>query len=142
MKLHRIGPLGFCLDEHHLRRAGMDYISEIDYRLYPDWESFEKENEGFFVFFSRYGLKSFDECVFDTDEEDTYLVFGKESTGIPKEILREHLDETYRFPMKAEARSLNLSNCVAIGAYECLRQQDFVGLSKTEVIKGKDWLLR
>ncbi|MDO5438781.1 MAG: tRNA (cytidine(34)-2'-O)-methyltransferase [Erysipelotrichaceae bacterium] len=142
MRLHLIEPLGFYLDEHHLRRAGMDYISEIDYRVYPDYETFEKENHGLFVYFSRYGLKSFDECSFETEEENTYLIFGKESTGIPKEILRDHLDTTYRFPMRAEARSLNLSNCVAIGAYECLRQQGFIGLSKTEVIKGKDWLLK
>ena len=91
--------------------------------------------------FSRYGLKSFDKCVFEKDK-DIYLLFGKESTGIPKSILKDNLDSAYRLPMKSDARSLNLSNCVAIGAYEALRQVGFDGLSDKEVIKGADWLLR
>ena len=86
-------------------------------------------------------MKTFDKCIFEKNK-DIYLLFGKESTGIPKSILKDHLDETYRFPMKANARSLNLSNCVAIGAYEALRQVGFDGLSDVEVIKGADWLLK
>ena len=74
-------------------------------------------------------------------EKDIYLVFGRESTGIPKAILRDHLDRCARLPMVADARSLNLSNCVAICVYEVLRQLDYPGLSKTEHIKGEDWLL-
>ena len=141
MKLHLIEPIGFYLDERHLKRAGMDYIRECEYTVYPDYEDFRKRNpEGQFVFFSRYGMHSFDECVFDNGR-DIYLVFGRESTGIDKKILRDNLDSTYRLPMKAEARSLNLSNCVAIGAYECLRQTGFEGLSDREVIKGEDFLL-
>ncbi len=70
------------------------------------------------------------------------MVFGKESTGIDKQILKDHLDECYRIPMRKNARSLNLSNCVAIGAYECLRQTGFGDLSDREVIKGEDFLLR
>lgn len=142
IKLHLIEPLGFSFDDKYLKRSHMDYIDEVDYTIYPNYEEFiKKNNEGQFVFFSRYGLKSFEECVFDSNK-DIYLLFGKESTGIPKNILNMHLDETYRFPMKANARSLNLSNCVAIGAFECLRQVGFDGLSKTEVIKGADWLLK
>ena len=76
------------------------------------------------------------------NDEDIYLIFGKESTGIPREILRDYLDDTYRLPMVKEARSLNLSNCAAIGAYELLRQQGFKGLSDREVIKGEDWILK
>ena len=89
-------------------------------------------------------MKTFAECDFTTTDknEDIYLIFGKESTGIPKEILRDHLDDTYRFPMRADARSLNLSNCVAIASYECLRQVGFDGLSNVEVFKGSDWLLK
>ena len=141
MRLHLIEPLGFSFDDKYLKRSHMDYINEVEYKIYPDYDSFLNENEGQFVYFSRYGMKSFEECVFDKDK-DIYLLFGKESTGIPKIILKDHLDETYRFPMKASARSLNLSNCVAIGAYECLRQVGFDGLSEVEVIKGADWLLR
>ena len=141
MKLHLIEPIGFYLDERQLKMAGMDYIRECEYTVYPDYEDFRKRNpEGQFVFFSRYGMHSFDECVFDK-EGDIYLVFGRESTGIDKKILRDNLDSTYRLPMKPEARSLNLSNCVAIGAYECLRQTGFEGLSDREVIKGEDFLL-
>ena len=140
-RLHLIEPLGFHLDERHLKRAGMDYIDELDYTVYPDINAFYKANQnGQFVYFSRYGMKSFDECVFDKDK-DIYLLFGKESTGIPKAILKDHLDETYRLPMVKEARSLNLSNCVAIGIYECLRQVGFGKLCDHETIKGADWLL-
>ncbi|MBR0461355.1 MAG: tRNA (cytidine(34)-2'-O)-methyltransferase [Erysipelotrichaceae bacterium] len=141
MKLHLIEPLGFSFDDKYLKRSHMDYINDVDYRIYRDYDEFTKENDGQFVYFSRYGMKSFSECIFDR-ERDIYLLFGKESTGIPKVILKDHLDDTYRFPMKANARSLNLSNCVAIGAYECLRQTGFDGLSEREAIKGPDWLLR
>jgi len=144
MSLHLIEPIGFSLDEKHLKRAGMDYIKTLDYHIYPNWETFyDSHNVNCqYVYFSRYGMKSFKDCVFDKDIDNIYIVFGKESTGIPKTILREHLDETYRLPMKANARSLNLSNCVAIGAYECLRQTGFGDLSYVEVIKGEDWLVK
>ena len=142
MKLHLIEPLGFLLDEEHLKRAHMDYIDRLDYKVYKNYEEFKKQhNKGQFVYFTRYGLKSFDKCTFDLNQ-DIYLVFGKESTGIPKEILKGHLDESYRIPMQKDCRTLNLSNCVAIGAYECLRQVGFDGLSTQEVIKGADWLLK
>lgn len=141
-RLHLIEPLGFSFDDKYLKRSHMDYINDVDYRIYKNYEEFIKENnKGQFVYFSRYGMKTFDKCVFEKDK-DIYLLFGKESTGIPKTILKDHLDETYRFPMKANARSLNLSNCVAIGAYETLRQIGFDGLSDVEVIKGADWLLK
>ena len=142
MKLHLIEPLGFSLDEKHLKRSGMDYVKDLDYKVYKNWDKFYKENnEGQFVFFTRYALKSFDECLFKRNK-DIYIVFGKESTGIDKNILKDHLDECYRIPMRSDARSLNLSNCVAIGAYECLRQIGFGDLSDREVIKGADFLLR
>ena len=86
-------------------------------------------------------MKSFEECVFDPDK-DIYLVFGKESTGIDKKILKDNLKDCYRIPMRSNARSLNLSNCVAIGAYECMRQIGFNDLSDREVIKGADFLLK
>lgn len=142
MKLHLIEPLGFSLDEKHLKRSGMDYVNDLDYKVYKNWDEFYNSNNvGQFVYFTRYGMKSFDECVFEKDK-DIYLVFGKESTGIDKQILKNHLDECYRIPMRKDARSLNLSNCVAIGAYECLRQVGFSDLSDREVIKGADFLLK
>ena len=141
MNLHLIEPLGFSLDEKHLKRSGMDYIDDLNYTVYKNWDEFIKDKEGQFVFFSRYGMKTFNECVFEKDK-DIYLVFGKESTGIDKQILKDHIDSTYRLPMRAQARSLNLSNCVAIGAYECMRQIGFDGLSETEVLKGADFLLK
>ncbi len=142
MPLHLIEPLGFSLDEKHLKRCGMDYIEELDYDVYPDWESFFNGRKGQFVYFTRYALKSFEECTFDNEAKDIYLVFGKESTGIDKQILKDHINECYRIPMRSDARSLNLSNCVAIGAYECMRQIGFGDLSDREVIKGEDFLLR
>ncbi|MBQ6493832.1 MAG: tRNA (cytidine(34)-2'-O)-methyltransferase [Erysipelotrichaceae bacterium] len=141
MKLHLIEPLGFSLDEKHLRRSGMDYIEKLDYEVYPSWNEFIKDKKGQFVFFTRYALKNFSDCVFQRDE-DIYLVFGKESTGIDKAILKQHIEECYRIPMRQDARSLNLSNCVAIGAYECIRQIGFGDLSSREVIKGEDFLLK
>lgn len=143
MRLHLIEPLGFSFDDKYLKRAHMDYIDEVDLTIYPNYDEFLKKNEGKgqFVYFTRYGLNSFDKCKFEKDR-DIYLLFGKESTGIPKSILSGHLDEAFRLPMVANARSLNLSNCVAIGSFECLRQIGFDGLSSTEVIKGKDWLIK
>ena len=141
MKLHLIEPFGFILDDKHLRRSGLDYRKDLEYFTYPDWEHFIEGREGQFVYFTRYALKSFADCVFQKTD-DIYLVFGKESTGIDKKILKEHLDECYRIPMRKDARSLNVSNCVAIGAYECLRQIGFDDLSPTEYIKGEDFLLK
>ena len=144
MRLHIIEPITFSLDDKHLKRAGMDYIDKMIFNTYKNYDEFLENEHGHFVFFSRYGLKTFDECDFTDvkDDEDIYLIFGKESTGIPKEILKKHLDEVYRFPMREDARSLNLSNCVAIASYECLRQTGFKGLSRVEVIKGADWILK
>lgn len=141
MDLHLIEPLGFSLDEKHLQRSGMDYIDSLNYKVYPNWNEFKKDKVGQFVYFTRYGMKSFNECIFDK-EKDIYLVFGKESTGIDKKILKENINDCYRIPMKSDARSLNLSNTVAIGAYECLRQVGFGDLSSREVIKGEDFLLK
>ena len=144
MNLHLIEPIGFSLDEKHLRRAGMDYIEKLNYKTYKNYEEFKAMNPGRYVCFSRYGMHTFDKCDFTTTPKDTdlYLIFGKESTGIPKEILQPLIEDTYRLPMRGDARSLNLSNCVAIGAYEALRQLGHEGLSDVEVFKGADWLLK
>lgn len=143
LKLHLIEPLGFYLDEKHVRRAGMDYIKDLDYRVYPNWEEFLKlHQDGEFYYMTRYGKKAPSQFDFTQAKRDIYLVLGKESTGIPKEILSQHLDRCMRLPMVPNARSLNLSNCAAIIVYEVLRQLDYPGLCTHETLKGEDWLTK
>lgn len=140
-ELHLIEPLGFRIDEKHLRRSAMDYIKEVEYHCYPNWDSFVKSHPSeHYYFMTRYGTKAPAEFDFAKIQEDIYFILGKESTGIPKAILREHLDHCMRLPMKASARSLNLANCAAIIVYEALRQLNYPDLSRVEVIKGEDWL--
>lgn len=140
-QLHLIEPLGFQLDEKHLRRSAMDYINEVDYHCYPNWSSFVQSHPSqHYYFMTRYGTKAPADFDFASVHDDLYFILGKESTGIPKTILAEHQDHCMRLPMKASARSLNLSNCAAIIVYEALRQLGYPDLSRVEVIKGKDWL--
>lgn len=139
-QLHLIKPLGFALDEKSVRRSGMDYRDIIEPHVYENYEHFVSLNKGKFYFITRYGKKSPSQIDFSQCEEDIYLFFGRESTGIPKDILRPHLETCLRLPMVEHARSLNLSNTVAIVVYEVLRQLDYPGLSRVEVIKGEDWL--
>lgn len=140
-KLHLIEPLGFSLDEKHLRRSGMDYIRDTDFTIYPSWDAFLEANPHAELFFmTRYGKKAPSEFDFTAVDGEVYLVLGKESTGVDKKILRQHLDRCMRLPMVAGARSLNLSNCAAIGIYEILRQQGYPGLSTSEWLKGEDFL--
>ena len=140
-RLHLIEPLGFSLDEKHLRRSGMDYIKETDFTIYPNWDAFMEANpDASLYFMTRYGRKAPSEFDFASDPKDIYLVLGKESTGVDKKILKQHLDRCMRLPMVADARSLNLSNCAAIGIYEILRQQGYPDLCATEWLKGEDFL--
>jgi len=138
--LHLIKPLGFSLDEKKLKRAGMDYIKDVNYHVYENFEDFTNKNNGDYVFITRYGKNPPSTCNFQEIEGDVYLIFGKESTGVPKNILHDNLRNCYRLPMVANARSLNLSNCVAICVYEALRQLDYNNLCKTETIKGANYL--
>lgn len=138
--LHLIEPLGFKLDEQKVRRSGLDYRLDAFVSVYPNYEDFIAKNSGTFFYITRYGQKDPGSIHFDQCVGDIYLVFGKESTGIPKSILRPHQDSCIRLPMVEHARSLNLSNTVAIMVYEVHRQLDYPNLSKVEVIKGKDWL--
>lgn len=142
MKLHLIEPLGFSLDEKHLRRAGMDYVKDTDFTIYKNWNEFLEKNHGSFFYVSRYATKTPDEFDYTQCNDDIYLVFGKESTGIPKDILYDNLDACMRIPMVKEARSLNLSNCVALVSYEVLKQLNYPNLCKHESIKGEDFLER
>ena len=138
-KLHLIEPLGFRLDEKSLRRSGVNYIDKLDYQVYLDYEDFLSKNKGDFYYFTRYGKKPHSSFDYSDPNKNIYLIFGKESTGIPKEILKDHLDHCLRIPMASNVRALNLSNCVAIVTYEVLRQQDYPNLSKVEVQKGENY---
>ena len=140
-KLHLIEPLGFKLDDKTVKRSGVNYIDKLEYTVYKNFDDFLSKNDGEFYFFTRYGKKPHTDFDFTETKKDIYLIFGKESTGIPKEILRNYLDRCMRLPTTANVRSLNLSNCVAIATYEVLRQQDYPNLLKTEPHKGEDWLL-
>ncbi len=134
VSLHLIEPLGFYLDEAHLKRAGMDYRDIADVQIHQDWETFISNRPGEFYFTTRYGSIAPDQIQYP-DDKDIYFVFGKESTGIPKPILKAHKDHCIRIPMDARARCLNVSNTAAIVLYEALRQRHFIGLSNTEQIK-------
>lgn len=139
-KLHLIKPLGFSLDEKYIKRSGVNYIEYCDYKVYENIDEFFKKNKGTYFFLTRYGKKPHSDFDFTDKSKNIYLVFGKESTGIPKEILSKHLDRCLRIPTNANIRALNLSNCVALVLFEVLRQQDYPNLSKTEIIKGADFL--
>ena len=140
-KLHLIRPLGFRLDQSSIKRSGVNYIDKVEYTLYDDYEDFCEKNQGEYYFMTRYGKKPHSEFNYTDKSKNIYLIFGKESTGIPKEILRDNLDRCIRIPSTDNVRSLNLSNCVAIVLYEVLRQQDYLDLCRVEPFKGEDWLL-
>ena len=144
VRLHLIEPLGFKLDDKTVKRCGVNYIDKLEYHVYKNFEDFLEKNSGQFYFFTRYGKKAHTEFdyVSENNNEDVYLVFGKESTGIPKDILRGYLDRCIRIPTTDNVRALNLSNCVAVGVYEVLRQYNYFDLSRVEPHKGEDWLLK
>lgn len=139
-KLHLIKPLGFSLDEKAIKRSGVNYIEHCDYKVYENFDDFLNQNEGEFYFLTRYGKKPHTSFDYSDSSKNIYLIFGKESTGIPKEILKNHLERCLRIPINSNIRALNLSNCVAIMLYEVLRQQDYNDLLKTEPFKGEDYL--
>lgn len=140
-RLHLIEPLGFVLNDKTIRRSGVNYIDKLDMVRYVNWDDFVSKNSGEFYFFTRYGKKAHTEFSYDMDK-DIYLIFGKESTGIPKEILKDRLDRCVRIPTSSNVRALNLSNCVAVGVFEVLRQLDYPDLSRVEPesLKGEDYL--
>lgn len=139
-KLHLIEPFGFIFDKNRIKRSGANYIDKVNYITYLDYEDFLSKNNGEFYFFTRYGNKTYSEIDFSDTNKNIYLIFGKESTGIPKEILHRNLDRCYRIPTSDNIRALNLSNCVALVTYEVLRQQNFPNLLKYDTFKGIDYL--
>lgn len=142
MKLHLIRPLGFHLDENHLKRSAVDYYEYVDYTIYDDFEDFKAKNKGAYFYLTRYGKKQLSDFNFSEVEDDIYLIFGRESTGIPYDILASNLDNCFRIPSTDKIRAFNLSNCVAMCSYEVMKQLDFVGLYKEEPesLKGSNFL--
>ena len=140
-KLHLIEPLGFSLDEKYVKRSAVNYLDKLNYEVYKNYEDFKSKNKGTYYYFTRYGKKPHTSFDYSDKNENIYLIFGKESTGLPKEILREDLDRCMRIPMTKNVRALNLSNCVAIVTYEVLRQQDYNDLLRVEPHKSENYII-
>ena len=131
--LHLIKPLGFDISEKAVRRAGLDYWHLVDVRVYENLDDFFARNEVKQLWcLSTKAPQSYTEASY---EDGCYLLFGKETKGLPEEFLNRHYEETVRIPMRAEARILNLSNAVAITVFEALRQLDHPGLEETGKMK-------
>lgn len=137
-----IKPFSFELSDKSLRRAGMDYAIGMDIELCDSLEVFLRRHEkdhGFFV--TRYGRQVYSDVSFPSHDENQFYMFGKESSGLPKDLLKKHLSSCIRIPMAINARSLNLADSVSIIAGEVNRQQRFEGLATREAIKGPDFIL-
>ncbi|MEG0752013.1 MAG: tRNA (cytidine(34)-2'-O)-methyltransferase [Oscillospiraceae bacterium] len=124
-RLHIVRPMGFSTDDAQLKRAGLDYWHLLDITYYDDLNNFFHKNTGVFTYFSTKGACRYDERRY---QDNDYLVFGREDAGLPEWLLRENYNNCVRLPMREGARSLNLSNTVAIAVYEALRQLEFAGL--------------
>ena len=136
-RLHLIEPLGFRLDEKNLKRAGMDYWGSLDVTTYIDYADFLERNPGAKIYMATTKApKVYTEVSY---EPDCYIMFGKESAGIPEEILHENKENSIRIPMNPSIRSLNLSNSVTIVLYEALRQQNFANMQMTGTLTKYDW---
>ncbi len=121
-RLHLVEPLGFSIDDRYLKRAGLDYWPLLDVQLYPDLEALFARNPGRYFFCSTKAKHSHADIAY---RDGDYLVFGRETRGLPEALLAQHYENALRIPMIDEARSLNLSNAVAIVVYEALRQLGF-----------------
>ena len=136
-RLHLIEPLGFSLEEKQLKRAGMDYWKDLDVTTYVNWEDFCQKNPNAKIYYATTKARHvYSEVNY---EPDCYIMFGKESAGIPEEILKDHPDTCVRIPMVGETRSLNLSNSVAIVLYEALRQNDFSNMKLEGELHRLHW---
>lgn len=125
-RLHIIKPIGFEISDRTLKRAGLDYWDKLDVTYYENYEEFMRQNEGGRKFyFSSHAKKSYAEVEYQSGD---YLIFGRESVGLPRELVKENTDTALRIPMRSEVRCLNLSNSVAIAVYEILRQDGFEGM--------------
>lgn len=135
--LHLIKPLGFDISDKAVRRAGMDYWHMLDLHVYENYEDFLRKNPGAKVYMATTkAQKTYTDAEF---EEDCFIMFGKESAGIPEEILLDNAENCIRIPMVGDIRSLNLSNSVAIVLYEALRQNNFENMNKVGKLHRHDW---
>ena len=122
-RLHLVGPMGFKIDNAKLKRAGLDYWHFLDISYYDGLDDFFSKNSGgIFYYFTTKGKKLYSDIVY---EDNCFLLFGKETAGLPEELLYENKETAVRLPMLSEIRSLNLSNAVAVATYEVLRRWDF-----------------
>lgn len=136
-KLHLIEPLGFKIGEKELKRAGLDYWDQLDYECYSDYEDFlAKHPDAKIYMATTKAHRTYAEASFGMDD---YIMFGKESAGIPEEILVENEENCIRIPMLSEIRSLNLSNAVSIILYEALRQNNFVDFQTEGELHRLKW---
>lgn len=137
LKLHLIKPLGFDIDEKAVKRAGLDYWDKLDLAVYENYEDFMTKNPGAKVYMATTKAEQiYSEAHF---EPDCFIMFGKESAGIPEEILIHHKDTAIRIPMIGDIRSLNLSNSVAVVAYEALRQNNFAHMQLQGKLHRLTW---
>ncbi|MBQ7661039.1 MAG: tRNA (uridine(34)/cytosine(34)/5-carboxymethylaminomethyluridine(34)-2'-O)-methyltransferase TrmL [Clostridia bacterium] len=135
--LHLIRPLGFTIDDKKLKRAGLDYWDKLDITYYENLADFYEKNKGARIFyFSTKAPRAYTEPHYPAP---VYLMFGKESRGLPEELLTAHADAAVRIPMIDHLRSLNLSNSVAVGVYEVLRQRDFADLRSVGKLGDPDY---
>ena len=135
--LHLIEPLGFKINEKALKRAGMDYWDRLDVTTYIDYRDFLERNPGAKIYYaSTKAPRMYTEVEY---EDGCYIMFGKESAGIPEELLLENQERAVRIPMVGETRSLNLSNSVAVVLYEALRQNQFPGMKLEGHLTRYDW---
>lgn len=136
-RLHLIEPLGFSLSEKALKRAGMDYWKDLDVTTYIDYQDFLDKNQGAKIYMATTkAQKLYTEVSY---EDDCYIMFGKESAGIPEEILVQNRENCIRIPMMEKIRSLNLGNSVAVVLYEALRQNGFAGMEREGHLHYLDW---
>lgn len=136
-RLHLIQPLGFSLEEKELKRAGLDYWKHLDVTVYENFEDFLAKNPGAVLYMATTkAKKAYTEVSYP---DNAYLMFGRESAGIPEEILLDYQETSVRIPMNENIRSLNLSNSVAIMLYEALRQHDFAQMQRQGELHRLHW---
>ena len=135
-RLHLVGPMGFTVDDRKLKRAGLDYWHLLDITYYEGLDDFFARNSGPFYYFTTKAKNRYTDVVYP---DGAYLVFGREDAGLPESLLVKNPASCVRLPMRGEARSLNLSNTVAVGAYEVLRQWDFPALQNAGRLREYDW---
>ena len=138
-RLHLIEPMGFRINDKMLKRAGLDYWEHLDVTIYDSYEDFLEKNPKARDKMYMATTKARHRYTDVSYEEDAYIMFGKESAGIPEEILLENQERAIRIPMLGDTRSLNLSNSVAIVLYEALRQNDFPGMRLEGHLTRYDW---